>query len=245
MVDTLYLAWAAGIPMERQVWGLLRTLMDFLERHWRDPDEGLWEVRGGRRHFVHSKVMSWVAADRAVQLAEAIGLPAPVERWRQMRAAVHADVCAHGYDERRGVFVQAYGGSELDAATLFVAKTGFLPPDDPRVVRTVEAVRRGLDHGGFVRRYSGAGAGGRRGADGLPGEEGAFVACSFWLADALAAIGRREEARELFGRVVGLGNDLGLLAEEWDPRAERQLGNTPQAFSHVALVNTAFTLSDQ
>ncbi|MFE2728879.1 glycoside hydrolase family 15 protein [Kitasatospora sp. NPDC059327] len=239
VVDTLHLALLAGLPMERQVWALLRTLMEYLEEHWRDPDEGLWEVRGERRHFVHSKVMSWVAADRAVRLAEATGLPAPVDRWRAMRDAVHADVCAHGYDRRRGVFVQHYGGQGLDAATLFVVKSGFLPPDDPRVVRTVDAVRDGLDHGGLVLRYRA-----HRHTDGLPGGEGAFLACSFWLADALAATGRLAEARELFARVVGLANDLGLLSEQWDPRARRQLGNTPQAFSHVALVNTAFALSE-
>ncbi|MCG6496111.1 glycoside hydrolase family 15 protein [Kitasatospora sp. A2-31] len=239
VVDTLHLALLAGLPMERHVWTLLRALMDYLEKHWREPDEGLWEVRGGRRHFVHSKVMSWVAADRAVRLAEATGLPAPVDRWRAMRDAVHADVCANGYDRRRGVFVQHYGGQGLDAATLFVVKTGFLPPDDPRVVRTVDAIREGLDHGGLVRRYQA-----RQRTDGLPGGEGAFLACSFWLADALAATGRRTEARDLFARVVGLGNDLGLLSEQWDPRARRQLGNTPQAFTHVALVNTAFALNE-
>ena len=253
VVDTLHLALLAGIPMERHVWSLLRSLMDYLEQHWREPDEGLWEIRSGRRHFVHSKVMAWVAADRAVRMAEATGLPAPVERWRAMREAVHADVCANGYDPRRGVFVQHYGGRELDAATLFVVKSGFLPPDDPRVVRTVDAVRNGLDHGGFVRRYDGhrAARGTAKGAaqgpefsDGLPGGEGAFLACSFWLADALAATGRRDDARELFARVVGLANDLGLLAEEWDPREKRQLGNMPQAFTHVALVNTAFTLAE-
>ncbi|GAA4872616.1 glycoside hydrolase family 15 protein [Kitasatospora terrestris] len=238
VVDTLHLALLAGIPMERQVWSLLRTLMGFLERHWSEPDEGLWEVRGKRRHFVHSKVMAWVAADRAVKMAELTGLPAPVERWRTMRDQVHADVCAHGYDRRRGVFVQSYGGQELDAATLFIAKTGFLPADDPRVARTVEAVRTGLDHGGFVRRYAT-----ENGTDGVPGPEGAFLACSFWLADALAALGRRDEARELFTRVVALGNDLGLLSEQWDPVEGRQLGNTPQAFTHVALVNSAFLLS--
>ncbi len=239
VVDTLHLALLAGIPMERHVWTLLRALMGHLEQHWREPDEGLWEVRGGRRHFVHSKVMCWVAADRAVRLAEATGLPAPLDRWRAMRDAVHADVCAHGYDRRRGVFVQHYGGKGLDAATLFVVKTGFLPPDDPRVVRTVDAVRDGLDHGGLVRRYRPA-----EHTDGLPGGEGAFLACSFWLADALAATGRRAEARELFARVVGLANDLGLLSEQWDPQARCQLGNTPQAFSHVALVNTAFALAE-
>ncbi|MDH6575139.1 glycoside hydrolase family 15 protein [Kitasatospora sp. MAP5-34] len=249
VVDTLELALLAGLPMERKVWRLLRTLMAFLEEHWRQPDEGLWEFRGERRHFVHSKIMTWVAADRAVRMAETTGLPAPLERWRAMRDAVHADVCANGYDPDRGVFVQHYGGRELDAATLFVAKTGFLPPDDPRVIRTIDAVRTELDHGGFVRRYApGLGRGGspdsdgQRGADGLPGSEGAFLACSFWLADALALTGRTGEARELFGRVVALGNDLGLLSEEWDPITRRQLGNTPQAFTHVALVNTAFGL---
>ncbi|MQS15200.1 glycoside hydrolase family 15 protein [Streptomyces kaniharaensis] len=244
VVDTLHLALLAGLPMERHVWTLLRALMGYLERHWREPDEGLWEVRGGRRHFVHSKVMCWVAADRAVRLAEATGLPAPVARWREMRDAVHADVCANGYDRRRGVFVQHYGGQGLDAATLFVVKSGFLPPDDPRVVRTVDAVRDGLDHGGLVRRYRADGRGGGPTIDGLAGGEGAFLACSFWLADALAATGRADEARELFAHVVGLANDLGLLSEQWDPRAGRQLGNTPQAFSHVALVNTAFDLAE-
>jgi GH15 family glucan-1,4-alpha-glucosidase len=238
VVDTLHLALEAGIPMERQVWSLLRTLMAFLEQHWSEPDEGLWEVRGGRRHFVHSKVMAWVAADRALRMAELTGLPAPVDRWRAMRDAVHADVCEHGYDRRRGVFVQDYGGTALDAATLFVVKSGFLPPDDPRVVRTVEAVQSGLDHGGLIRRYA-TGAD----SDGLDGPEGAFLACSFWLADALGALGRKEEARTLFTRVLALGNDLGLLAEEWDPHERRQLGNMPQAFSHVALVNSAFELA--
>ncbi|MER5635339.1 glycoside hydrolase family 15 protein [Kitasatospora sp. NPDC002227] len=244
VVDTLQLALAAGLPMERKVWRLLLALMDFLEKHWREPDEGLWEIRGERRHFVHSKVMAWAAADRALKMAEATGLPAPVERWRTMRADVRADVLAHGYDSGRGVFVQHYGGRELDAATLFVVKTGFLPPDDARVIRTVDAVRTVLDHGGFVRRYQATGTDRRPGADGLHGTEGAFLACSFWLADALAMTGRPAEARDLFGRVVALGNDLGLLSEEYDPVARRQLGNTPQAFTHVALVNTAFALAD-
>ncbi|MER5866314.1 glycoside hydrolase family 15 protein [Kitasatospora sp. NPDC002040] len=239
VLDTLQLAYLAGIPMERKVWGLLRSLMEFLELHWREPDEGLWEVRGVRRQFVHSKVMVWVAADRAVRLAEATGLPAPLDRWRALRDTVHAEVCEYGYHAGRGVFVQSYGAEELDAATLFIAKSGFLPPDDPRVVRTVDAVRAELDHGGFVRRYRTA-----PGTDGLPGSEGAFLACSFWLADALAATGRRTEARELFERVLALTNDLGLLAEEYDPDRRHQLGNAPQAFTHVALVNTAFALAD-
>ncbi|MFB6437054.1 glycoside hydrolase family 15 protein [Streptomyces sp. NPDC056411] len=239
VVDTLYLALRAGIPMERHVWVLLRTLMTFLEKHWRDPDEGLWEGRGGRRHWVHSKVMSWVAADRAVRMARATRLPAPVERWQAMRDEVHADVCAHGYDPDRGVFVQHYGSRELDAATLFIVKTGFLPPQDPRVIRTVDAVRDELDHGGFVRRYAD-----EADIDGLPGTEGAFLACSFWLADALAATGRTDAARALFDRVLSAANDVGLLSEEWDPVHRRQLGNTPQAFTHVALVNTAFLLAE-
>ena len=250
VIDTLHMALAAGIPMERHVWGLVKALMSFVEEHWGDPDEGLWEVRGGRRHFVHSKIMCWVAFDRAVKMAEATGLPAPVKRWGAARDAVHADVCAKGYDPELGTFTQYYGGKELDAATLFVVKSGFLPADDPRVVGTVEAVRDRLDHGGFIRRYS-TGANGLTGpdgqtgdtaVDGLEGEEGAFLACSFWLVDALIAIGRKAEGRELFERVAAISNDLGLISEEWDPEAGRQLGNTPQAFTHVALVNTAFLL---
>jgi GH15 family glucan-1,4-alpha-glucosidase len=241
VVDTLYLALVAGIPMERHVWSLIRVLMDYLEKNWDRPDEGLWEVRGERRHFVHSKVMCWVAADRAVKMAEATGLQAPVDRWRTMRDTVHQDVCTRGYDPERGIFTQYYGGQDLDAATLFVVKSGFLPPHDPRVIRTVEAVQQGLDHGGFVRRYSTEGSS-TDSVDGLSGSEGAFLACSLWLADALAMIGRREEAREVFRKVSEVANEVGLLSEEWDPVARRQLGNTPQAFTHVALVNTALTL---
>ncbi|MFC1413642.1 glycoside hydrolase family 15 protein [Streptacidiphilus sp. N1-12] len=241
VIDTLHLALVAGVPMERHVWGLVKVLMRFLEAHWGDPDEGLWEVRGGRRHFVHSKVMCWVAFDRAVKMAEATGLPAPLAHWRRTRDAIHADVCAKGYDPALGSFTQSYGGKELDAATLFVVKSGFLPPDDPRVIGTVEAVQQQLDHGGFVRRYS-TGSAEDTAVDGLEGEEGAFLACSFWLVDALVAIGRKEEGRALFERVAAISNDLGLISEEWDPKAGRQLGNTPQAFTHVALVNTAFLL---
>ncbi|MEZ0089351.1 glycoside hydrolase family 15 protein [Streptacidiphilus sp. EB129] len=241
VIQTLYMAMQAGIPMERHVWGLMRTLMTFLADNWDKPDEGLWEVRGGRRHFVHSKVMCWVAFDRAVKMAEATRMPAPVDRWRELRDAIHIDVCAQGFDTELGSFTQYYGGKTMDAATLFIVKTGFLPPDDPRVIGTVEAVQEALDHGGFVRRYS-TGTTGDAEVDGLEGEEGAFLACSFWLADALIAIGRRDEARVLFERVARISNDLGLISEEWDPRAKRQLGNTPQAFTHVALVNTAFLL---
>ncbi|MEZ0064787.1 GH15 family glucan-1,4-alpha-glucosidase [Streptacidiphilus sp. MAP12-20] len=244
VVDTLYLAHQHGIRIERHVWGLLRKFLEFLEEHWSDPDEGLWEVRGPRRHFVHSKIMCWVAFDRAVKLAEETGLPAPVERWRELRDLVHSDICARGVDPARGVITQYYGGSELDASALFAVKTGFLRPEDPRVVATVEAVQRELDHGGFVRRYSTPEASDLADSvDGLAGSEGAFLACSYWLADALIAIGRVTEARELFDRVSGLANDVGLISEEWDPVSCRQLGNTPQAFTHVALVNTAFLLA--
>jgi GH15 family glucan-1,4-alpha-glucosidase len=240
VLDSLYLARDRGLKDEAHVWNLQRALMDFLETKWREPDEGLWEVRGPRRHFVHSKVMAWVAADRAVRTVEASPrLRGDVERWRSMRAQVHAEVCEKGYDSGRNTFTQYYGSSELDAATLLIPQVGFLPASDRRVLGTVDAVWRELDHGGFVRRYSPDSGG----VDGLPGGEGAFLACSFWLADALHGTGRQDEAAALFEKLLGLRNDVGLLAEEWDPRAERLLGNYPQAFSHIGLVNTALTLS--
>ncbi|WP_405580014.1 glycoside hydrolase family 15 protein [Streptomyces sp. NBC_01190] len=239
VLDSLYLARERGLKDEPHAWDMQRALMDFLESAWQQPDEGLWEVRGGRRHFVHSKVMAWVAADRAVRtLEQSPKLKGDATRWRAMRDKVHAEVCEKGYDAERNTFTQSYGSAELDAATLLIPQVGFLPPSDPRVLGTVEAVRRELDHGGFVRRYSPT-----AGSDGLPGSEGAFLACSFWLADALHTTGRRDEAVELFEKLLALRNDVGLLAEEWDPVAGRQLGNFPQAFSHVGLVNSALTLS--
>jgi GH15 family glucan-1,4-alpha-glucosidase len=244
VVDTLYLAHQHGIKLELHVWRLLLKLLEFLEEHWSDPDEGLWEVRGPRRHFVHSKIMCWVAFDRAVKLAEETRMAGPVERWRELRDIIHADVCSRGVDKKRGVLTQYYGGAALDAATLFAVKTGFLPPEDPRVVATVEAIQRELNHEGFILRYSTPGGETETDAvDGLAGSEGAFLACSYWLCDALIAIGRVDEARTLFDRLRRLSNDLGLISEEWDPVAGRQLGNTPQAFTHVALVNTAFLLA--
>ncbi|WP_329180127.1 glycoside hydrolase family 15 protein [Streptomyces sp. NBC_01477] len=240
VLDSLFLARNSGLRDEPHAWNVQRMLMEFLESKWHEPDEGLWEVRGPRRHFVHSKVMAWVAADRAVRTVEARPqLRGDVDRWRSMRAQVHAEVCEKGYDAARNTFTQSYGSTELDAATLLIPQVGFLPPSDRRVVGTVEAVRRELDHGGFVRRYSPDASG----VDGLPGSEGAFLACSFWLADALHVTGRTGEARELFERLLTVRNDVGLLAEEWDPVAGRQLGNYPQAFSHVGLVNTALALS--
>ncbi|MFF0436735.1 glycoside hydrolase family 15 protein [Streptomyces sp. NPDC004327] len=263
VMDSLNRAREAGIPAQRHAWNLQLSLLGFLESTWREPDEGLWEVRGPRRHFVHSKVMAWVAADRAVRTLEADpSLPGDAARWRTMRDEIHAEVCVKGFDPERNTFTQAYGSAELDAATLLIPRVGFLPPDDPRVVGTVDAVRAELMQGGLVRRYSapgagpalraglrtgppgpGAGAPGPGSAvDGLPGEEGTFLVCSFWLADALRLTGRVKEARELFERLVGLCSDVGLLAEEYDPVAGRQLGNFPQAFSHIGLVGAALAL---
>ena len=243
VLDSLHLARSAGMPMKKHAWNLQRALMDFLESNWRDPDEGLWEVRGPRRHFTHSKVMAWVAADRAVRTMEALpGLHGDLNKLRSMRDEVHREVCREGYDADRNTFTQYYGSAELDAATLLIPQVGFLPAQDPRVVGTVDAVRRELEHGGFVRRYS-TGMGAAHSVDGLPGDEGAFLACSFWMADALAQTGRHDEAVEVFERLLSLRNDVGLLAEEWDPIGHRQLGNYPQAFSHVALVNTAIRLA--
>ncbi|MEV5884344.1 glycoside hydrolase family 15 protein [Streptomyces sp. NPDC052020] len=238
VMDTLSLARKAGLPDKPQMWQLQRSLMRFLRTVWRQPDEGLWEVRGGRRHFVHSKVMVWVAADRAVRTLERHPeLEGDLEEWRALREEVHREVCERGYDPGRGTFTQSYGSRELDAALLFIPRVGFLPPDDPRVLGTIDAVEKELTRGGLVRRYSTEDP-----VDGLPGSEGTFLVCSFWLADALHMTGRTEEAEELFARLVGLANDVGLLAEEYDPVAGRQLGNFPQAFSHIGLVHTALAL---
>ncbi|GAA4925123.1 glycoside hydrolase family 15 protein [Streptomyces coeruleoprunus] len=240
VMDTLFLARRTGLAGQPHAWALQLSLLGFLESTWRQPDEGLWEVRGPRRHFVHSKVMAWVAADRAVRTLEANpSLPGDVSRWRAMRDEVHREVCERGYDPVRNTFTQSYGSAELDAATLLIPRVGFLPADDPRVVGTVDAVRAELGHDGLIRRYSTDGIA----VDGLPGGEGTFLVCSFWMADALRMTGRVEEARELFARLVGLRNDVGLLAEEYDPASRRQLGNFPQAFSHVGLVGTALALA--
>ncbi|MEU6487059.1 glycoside hydrolase family 15 protein [Streptomyces sp. NPDC046887] len=239
VIDSLWLAKEAGLPAQRHAWNLQLSLLGFLESTWRQPDEGLWEVRGPRRHFVHSKVMAWVAADRAVRTMEDDpSLPGDVNRWRRMRDEVHRDVCENGYDPVRNTFTQSYGSKELDAAVLLMLRFGFLPPDDPRAIGTVDAIREELGHNGFIHRYSTEGAA----VDGLPGEEGTFLVCSFWMADALLMTGRVEEARELFERLLALRNDVGLLAEEYDASAGRQLGNYPQAFSHIGLVNTALAL---
>jgi GH15 family glucan-1,4-alpha-glucosidase len=241
VIDSLYLAREVGLSTEQHTWNLQLSLLGFLESKWREPDEGLWEVRGPRRHFVHSKVMAWVAADRAARTLEAFpSLSGDARRWRAMRDEVHRDVCEKGYDPERNTFTQSYGSTDLDAAALLIPRVGFLPPDDPRVLGTVEAVHNelGIDSA-LVRRYSTDGLT----VDGLPGREGAFLVCSFWLADALRITGRVKEARELFERLLALRNDVGLLAEEYDPVGGRQIGNFPQAFSHIGLVSTALTLS--
>ena len=239
VMDALHQARRVGIPADDASWSLQRALMDFLESNWREPDEGIWEVRGPQRHFTHSKVMAWVAADRAVKAVEQSGRTGPVERWAALRDEVHADVCARGYDPERNTFTQYYGGAPLDAALLLVPQVGFLPATDERVRGTVAAIERELCEDGFVHRYAHGGAE----VDGLPPGEGAFLACTFWLADAYSLMGRRREAVDTFERLLALRNDVGLLAEEYDPGARRQVGNFPQAFSHVPLVNTARNLS--
>ncbi|MDG9715057.1 glycoside hydrolase family 15 protein [Streptomyces sp. DH24] len=239
VMDSLALGRRSGLSAKPDVWAVQRAMMDFLRTAWRQPDEGLWEVRGGRRQFVHSKVMVWVAADRAVRaLEEHPELPGDLDGWRAMRDEVHREVCERGYDPERNTFTQSYGSRELDAALLLIPRVGFLPPDDPRVLGTIEAIREDLGHHGFLHRYTAD----ETVVDGLPGGEGTFLVCSFWLADALHATGRTKEARELFERLVELTNDVGLLAEEYDPVAGHQLGNFPQAFSHIGLVHTALAL---
>ena len=238
VMDTLHLARAAGLEPEPAAWHIQVALLNFLEANWRQPDEGIWEIRGPRRHFVHSKVMAWVAFDRAVKDAEIYGLAGPVARWRQVREAIHAQVCAQGYDARCNSFVQSYGSADLDASLLLIPQVGFLPPDDPRVRGTVEAIERNLVVDGLALRYSTATA-----MDGLPPGEGTFLPCSFWLADALVLIGRREDGAALFERLLALSNDLGLLSEEYDARERCMLGNFPQALTHMALINSARLLS--
>jgi len=239
VLDALYHAHSHGLPPNQHGDAIGRVLLDHLAKTWDQPDEGIWEVRGPRQHFTHSKVMVWVAFDRAVKILERRGDSGRViEHWRHVRDKIHEDICRKAFDTELGSFVQAYGSRSLDASLLLLPLVGFLPPTDPRILGTVKAIEGRLMADGFVCRYDTGEV-----ADGLPPGEGAFLACSFWLADNFVLQGRIGEARELFERLIALRNDVGLLAEEYDPRLGRQLGNFPQAFSHVALVNTAFNLT--
>jgi GH15 family glucan-1,4-alpha-glucosidase len=225
--------------IEERLWPRWQRLVEYVESIWREPDDGIWESRGGRKHFTYSKVMAWVVFDRAVRIAERFKLDAPVERWRATRDEIHAEVCDRGYDPERRTFTQYYGSRELDASVLNIPLVGFLPGDDERVTGTIDAISRELGRDGFVSRYSTAET-----DDGLPGDEGQFLACSFWLVNALARNGRVDEARALFERLVGLSNDLGLLSEEYDVARGRQVGNFPQAFSHLTLILAAKAISE-
>ncbi|MBP1134817.1 GH15 family glucan-1,4-alpha-glucosidase [Arthrobacter sp. PvP023] len=239
VLDCLALTRHSLLKHTDEAWDVQVALMEHLEGAWHRPDNGLWEMRGPQRHFTHSKVMAWVAADRMVKGVRDFGLVGPADRWEALRDTIHADVMANGFDAKRNTFVQSYGRPELDASLLLIPRVGFLPPDDPRVVGTIDAVQRELTRDGFVLRYRPEDS-----DDGLPGDEGVFLACSFWLVEALIGVGRRREARELFERLLALRNDVGLLSEEWGVEAGRQLGNTPQAFSHFALVMSAMELHE-
>jgi GH15 family glucan-1,4-alpha-glucosidase len=241
VMDTLYMGRHIGLESDETAWDFQRALLEFLESNWGEPDEGIWEIRGPRRHFTHSKVMAWVALDRAIKAVELLGQDGPVDRWRGIRRELHDEVCREGYDSERDAFVQYYGADHLDASLLQIPLVGFLPADDPRVKGTVAAIQRELMVDGLVHRYPPEGS---QSVDGLPPGEGTFLACTFWLADNLALMGRRDEALDIFERLLTLRNDVGLLAEEFDPAGGRQLGNFPQAFSHVALVITANYLSE-
>ena len=238
LIDTLYLARREGLALEDYAWHVQSLLMEFLETAWKEPDEGIWEVRGPRRHFTHSKVMAWVAADRMIKTVEKSNLEGPVDRWKKVRRAIRLEIYENGYDAERNTFVQYYGGRTLDASLLMIPLVGFLPAKDPRVAGTVAAVQKYLKRDGFVARYETTGE-----VDSLPHGEGAFLPCTFWLADNLALLGRRAEAEQLMEQALAIRNDVGLLSEEYDPVAKRQLGNFPQAFSHVGLINTAGNLS--
>jgi GH15 family glucan-1,4-alpha-glucosidase len=238
VMDALHQARQGGLGANEAGWAMQREFLLHLARIWHEPDEGLWEVRSGREHFTHSKVMAWLAFDRAIRSAEKFKLPGPIEQWRETRERIHADVCSRGFDAGLGSFVRAYGSKELDASLLLLPAIGFLPPHDPRIVATVRAIERRLLVNGLVLRYDSTTA-----KDGLPAGEGVFLACSFWLADAYLMLGRRKEALHLFNYLLSLRNDVGLLSEEYEPRSGRLVGNFPQAFSHLALVNTASNLA--
>jgi GH15 family glucan-1,4-alpha-glucosidase len=239
LMDALYQARVHGLPIEKPAWALQRVLLDYLETIWNHPDSGIWEIRGEPRHFVHSKVMAWVAFDRAVRSVETQGLDGPVDRWRVIRDTIRTEVCAKGFDEELGSFTQSYGSKEVDASLLMLPLVGFLPASDVRIQGTIDVVQRELVENGFVLRYRTHETGD---VDGLPAGEGVFLPCSFWLVDCLELLERHDEAHALFERLISLVNDVGLISEEYDPVAKRMLGNFPQAFTHLALVNSAFNV---
>jgi GH15 family glucan-1,4-alpha-glucosidase len=238
----MYHAHRAGLETNEADWAMQAALLNFLESKWDEPDEGIWEVRGGRRQFTHSKIMAWVAFDRAVKMVEQCGCPANARlgRWKRLRDKIHREVCDCGYNDKKKAFTQSYGSDAMDASILMLPLVGFLPVHDERVQSTIAAVERELVQDGLVLRYRPN----EKEVDGLPGSEGVFLPCSFWLADCLHLSGRKKDARLLFERLLDLRNDVGLLSEEYDPKKKRQLGNFPQAFSHVGLVYTAQVLSE-
>ena len=238
LMDALYHSGRVGISPRDADWALQRALLEHVEKVWSLQDEGIWETRGPSQHFTFSKVMSWVALDRGIRSAEKFRLDAPLDRWRQVRGAIHDEVCERGFNRRLGSFVQAFENHELDASLLLLPSVGFLPATDPRILGTIAAIERHLLVDGWLLRYQSA-----RTDDGLPAGEGAFLACNFWLADAYTLVGRLDDARRVFEQVLGIANDVGLLAEEYDPRLGRMVGNFPQAFSHVALINSAYNLA--
>jgi GH15 family glucan-1,4-alpha-glucosidase len=242
IADSLNVARRMGIEPDPAAWELGLLLLDFLESAWQEPDEGIWEVRGPRRHFTHSKMMAWVSFDRAIKGVEMLGLDTPIERWKRLRKEIHDEVCERGYDPQRRAFTQCYDSKELDASLLMMPFVGFLDATDERVVGTVDAIQGELSHDGFILRYSGES---QSSVDGLPPGEGAFLPCTFWLADNLVLQGRHDEGRAIFERLLAIRNDVGLLAEEYDTDAQRQVGNFPQAFTHVSLVNSAHNLSPE
>ena len=240
LMDALHLARRSDLDVDGDVWRLQCALLEFLEQAWTERDDGIWEVRGPRRHFTHSKVMAWLAFDRALKAMDSFGLDGPRDRWTRLRQQVHTEVCDWAFDAQRNTFTQSYGSPALDASLLMIPLVGFLPPTDPRVVGTVQAIEQELLVDGFVRRYQTYEA---DNVDGLSGSEGAFLPCTFWLADNYVLQGRRDLARQVFERVLSVKNDVGLLAEEYDPQTRRLLGNFPQAFSHVSLINSALNLA--
>ena len=237
VMNALHEAHLGGLPDDDAAWAVQTALIEHLGKIWQEPDEGIWETRGGRQNFTYSKVMCWVAVDRAIQSIERFGLPGPLERWRALRGEIHEDVCQHGFNHERNCFVQQYGGSALDASLLMMAMVGFLPPEDERIKGTVAAIENELESAGFVSRYKTETM-----RDGLQSGEGSFLACSLWLVENISLQGRHDEAEALFDKLLTVRNDLGLLSEEYDTKARRQVGNFPQAFSHTALVETAFNL---